>query len=153
MPQLREVLLLRHNVDCLQLAHDISSSQWSVKALPKVALLNGASRKLVGNHWFQGGARYAIDENLHRRSASMARAALLLNLNTEPIARRPWAMANHVMRWGGQVFRASDGKKLFVDTPDAAGTSAGLRAPPAQPQKKAERSSRWCCCCRRRRQK
>ena len=106
------ILFLRQNVDCLQLAHELSAKAWITTGSPKVAILNGASRKLVGNHWFQGGARYAIDENLHRRSSSMARAALLLNLNTEPKARKPLALANQVSRWGGQVFAASNGKLL-----------------------------------------
>eukprot|EP00419_Tripos_fusus_P062755 CAMPEP_0172907818 /NCGR_PEP_ID=MMETSP1075-20121228/179587_1 /TAXON_ID=2916 /ORGANISM="Ceratium fusus, Strain PA161109" /LENGTH=62 /DNA_ID=CAMNT_0013765497 /DNA_START=44 /DNA_END=228 /DNA_ORIENTATION=- len=55
----------------------------------KVGLLNGANRELIGNHWFEDGARFAIDENLHRRSASLARAALLLNMGTAARHRRP----------------------------------------------------------------
>ena len=112
-------------MDSLQLAHELSSGPL------KVAVLNGANRKLCGNHWFQswslkeasyntlhynkynvkqhnmkynlikniisyiiiyyngraGGARFAIDENLHRRSASLSRASLLLNFDTEPRLR------------------------------------------------------------------
>lgn len=145
IPQLKQVLLLRRNVDCLQLGHEISSAQWAVKGLPKVAVLNGASRKLVGNHWFQGGARNAIDENMHRRSASMARAAMLLNLRCEVVERRPLALVSHVVMWGGQVIRAADGAKVFVDKPASTST-------PILPPKKTSSSSgsSWCGCCKRR---
>lgn len=146
LPQLRTVLLLRRNVDSLQLAHDLSSALWQHVVLPKVAVLNGASRKLIGNHWFQSGARSAIDENLHRRSSSMARAALLLNLNTEPVSRRPLQLASHVARWGGELFRASDGKVLV---PDGAG---GLHGSGTRPRASSQQRGGFsgCCCSRRR---
>jgi len=83
-PGIRNVLQLRRNVDSLQLAQELASS---TKQTLKVGLLNGANRKLFGNHWFQSGARQAIDENLHRRSSSMARAALMLNFDTQPRPR------------------------------------------------------------------
>mmetsp|Transcript_18026 Transcript_18026/g.32716 ORF Transcript_18026/g.32716 Transcript_18026/m.32716 type:complete len:785 (-) Transcript_18026:44-2398(-) len=111
-PKLEDVLKLMLNADCLQLAHNLSCSQWQTKGTPKVGILNGANRKLLGNHWFQNGARSAIDENMHRRSSSMARSSLLLNMNTEPRYRRPGQLMAHVVRWGGQVISASDGKVL-----------------------------------------
>ncbi|CAK9104415.1 Protein HID1 [Durusdinium trenchii] len=79
-PELKEVLQLRRNVDSLQRCAQNDNK----KCARFVALLNGANRKLCGNHWFQSGARYAIDENLHRRSASLSRASLLVNFDTEP---------------------------------------------------------------------
>jgi hypothetical protein len=145
--KLKDVLLIRRNVDSLQLAHQISASQWQKTGTPKVAILNGACRKLVGNHWFQHGARFAIDENLHRRSASLARAALLLNLNTEPVARKPLHLASTVIRWGGQVFRASDGMPLFNDDPKASAKPATVK-PPARPQN----TGGSCFCCSRRKE-
>jgi len=90
-PTLMSVLQIRRNVDSLQLAHELATS--SVQNM-KVCILNGANRKLFGNHWFESGARTAIDENLHRRSASMARAALLLNFDTKPRLRNDNELCN-----------------------------------------------------------
>ena len=45
----------------------------------RVCLVNGANRKLLGNHWFGGGALSAIDENLHRRSWTLATSSYMLN--------------------------------------------------------------------------
>lgn len=151
-PQLGGVLKVLLNVDCLQLACSIACSQWE-KGPPKVGILNGANRKLIGNHWFQNGARSAIDENMHRRSPSMARSALLLNMNTEPRARKPFQLARHVVRWGGKVIDAQNGKLLAGPSPEAPSAS------PASPEvgSKAARtayeshddSGSCCCCCRR----
>merc|ERR1712008_407453 len=96
---LAQILRIRKNVDCLQLAHDLSAGASTMK----VGLLNGANRELCGNHWFGDGARFAIDENLHRRSASLARAALLLNLDTEARPRGPNQLADTVRLFGGIV--------------------------------------------------
>uniref|UniRef100_A0A7S4V065 Uncharacterized protein n=2 Tax=Alexandrium monilatum TaxID=311494 RepID=A0A7S4V065_9DINO len=100
---LSEVLRLRRNVDTLQLAHDLIGQDGGGERSLKVGILNGANRELVGNHWFEDGARFAIDENLHRRSASLARAALLLNFDTEPRRRRPMQLAENVRFFGGSV--------------------------------------------------
>jgi len=59
--------------ECLDLAHELA------KTSNNVALVNGANRRLIGNHWFADHARRAIDENLHRRSWKMAALAYLLN--------------------------------------------------------------------------
>merc|ERR1712196_517415 len=72
-----------------------------------VALLNGANKKLLGNHWFSHGARFAIDENLHRRSSSMATASLLLNGGAEPRHRAVHELHNTVRFLGGQVINVS----------------------------------------------
>ncbi|CAE7389655.1 Hid1 [Symbiodinium sp. CCMP2456] len=100
-PELKEILHLRRNVDSLQLAHELAKKSGSGKL--KVALLNGANRKLCGNHWFQSGARYAIDENLHRRSASLSRASLLVNFDTEPRPRRTTQLQETVKFFSGTV--------------------------------------------------
>jgi len=99
---LSSVLHFRRNVDALQLAHDLLRSDPEGRAL-KVGLLNGTNRELCGNHWFEDGARFAIDENLHRRSASLARASLLLNLDTAARLRRPKQLVETVRFFGGTV--------------------------------------------------
>jgi len=109
-PELKEILQLRRNVDSLQLAHELAK-KGSGKL--KVALLNGANRKLCGNHWFQSGARYAIDENLHRRSASLSRASLLVNFDTEPRPRRATQLQETVKFFSGTVVDLA--KKLEPD--------------------------------------
>jgi len=106
-PGLTDVLRLRRNVDTLQLAHDLLSQDSGTPPLDnerlRVAILNGANRELCGNHWFEDGARFAIDENLHRRSASLARASLLLNLDTQAKTRRPKQLADNVLFFEGKV--------------------------------------------------
>merc|ERR1712118_123096 len=59
--------------DCLDLAHDLACTS------PNVLLANGANRQLIGNHWFAGMAKRAIDENLHRRSWTLSATAYMLN--------------------------------------------------------------------------
>jgi len=108
-----DVLKLRQNVDSLHLAAtDLAPATKGGCGAPKVGILNGANRKLIGNHWFQTGARLAIDENFHRRSASMARAALLLNFDFEARARKPTQLQENVAWLGGQVISLPSGKTL-----------------------------------------
>merc|ERR1711869_74519 len=64
----------QRNADAL-----IRLAQELAKSSPNVVLVNGANRRLIGNHWFGDHARRAIDENLHRRSWKMAALAYLLN--------------------------------------------------------------------------
>merc|ERR1712072_992306 len=59
--------------DCLHLAHELALTS------PNVMLVNGANRQLIGNHWFAGQAKRAIDENLHRRSWMLSAHAYMLN--------------------------------------------------------------------------
>lgn len=99
-PELPSMLRLHRNQDLLQISHDLAEKCTSPL---KVAALNGANRKLFGNHWFADGASLAIDENLHRRSASMSRAALLLNQGVAPRERRPNELADTVKAMGGKV--------------------------------------------------
>ena len=73
-------------------------------------MLNGANRKLIGNHWFQSGARLAIDENIHRRSVSMSRISLLLNMGTEPSERRANELRGNLLWFGGHVVTPLSGR-------------------------------------------
>lgn len=98
-PGLTDVLLIRRNVDSLQLAHYLSLDRGPLK----VAVFNGANRRLLGNHWYTKGARNAIDENLHRRSSTMTRASLLLNMGTDSVDRRPGELASTLTWLGGKV--------------------------------------------------
>lgn len=102
-PRLRDLLQIHRNIDVLQVAINLSG-----QSSLKVAVLNGANRKLIGNHWFTDGASLAIDENLHRRSASMARIALLLNSGVAPRVREGDELADIVRILHGQVVSLSD---------------------------------------------
>eukprot|EP00930_Biecheleria_cincta_P073252 TRINITY_DN60564_c0_g1_i1.p1 TRINITY_DN60564_c0_g1~~TRINITY_DN60564_c0_g1_i1.p1 ORF type:complete len:834 (+),score=128.41 TRINITY_DN60564_c0_g1_i1:45-2546(+) len=68
-----------------------------------VALVNGANRNLIGNHWFADGARLAIDENLHRRSWTMSALAYVLNHGTQVQTCSSDTLAERVRRIGGRV--------------------------------------------------
>eukprot|EP00439_Symbiodinium_sp_Y106_P036237 s2851_g4.t1 len=93
-PSSVEILL---NADALTVAQQYANDRRTV------ALVNGANRRLIGNHWFSHGARMAIDENLHRRSWRMAATAYLLNGGAEVSRRHPNALAEAVKRLGGTV--------------------------------------------------
>merc|ERR1719487_1241305 len=84
------------------LAHELTVCHGR-PATMKVCLLNGANRKLIGNHWFSHGAKTAIDENFHRRSATMARVALLMNKGTMPLTREPTTLEQYVKDLKGQI--------------------------------------------------
>ncbi|CAJ1337008.1 unnamed protein product [Effrenium voratum] len=84
------------NADALATAH-ILAERGSC-----CALVNGANRRMVGNHWFSHGARMAIDENLHRRSWRMACTAYLLNDGAEAKPRDQHDLANMVLKLGGK---------------------------------------------------
>jgi hypothetical protein len=99
-PRLKSLLKFRQNVCALQLSQELAVSAGNPL---KVAMLNGANRKLIGNHWFQSGARLAIDENIHRRSVSMSRVSLLLNMGTEPSERRVNELRGNLQWFGGHV--------------------------------------------------
>eukprot|EP00434_Breviolum_minutum_P022648 symbB.v1.2.019985.t1/scaffold1654.1/size107508/10 len=154
-PELKEVLHLRRNVDALQLAHELGTS---AKPL-KVALLNGANRKLCG-------ARYAIDENLHRRSvtafdvgvcrscgyeartkASLSRASLLVNFDTEPRARKPTQLEENVRFFGGSIVDLTR-----INNKDSNAKIADVKhvkvqdSIPATPAKEKPKKS-YCLCC------
>merc|ERR1712039_479810 len=85
--------------DALQLAHELA------KTSQKVLLLNGANRKLLGNHWFGPRAKFAIDENLHRRSWNMSALSYILNGfdGTEKVDRAPDELQKNVSKAGGRV--------------------------------------------------
>lgn len=115
-PGLDKVLLIHRNVDSLSLAHNLAMEDKDLK----VGLLNGANRKLIGNHWFQGGARFAIDENLHRRSASLVRVGLLCNMDTEARSREPNQLQGTIQWLGGSVMKVATGETVPVKQPTAA---------------------------------
>mmetsp|Transcript_13523 Transcript_13523/g.36495 ORF Transcript_13523/g.36495 Transcript_13523/m.36495 type:complete len:521 (-) Transcript_13523:67-1629(-) len=155
-PLFMEVLKLHLNVDSLQFAHNLATQHGAEKVL-KVGVLNGANKKLIGNHWFQDGARFAIDENLHRRSASMARTSLLLNFDVEPRPRHAEQLIQNLAWLGGRVLRIGE----VVDVPSkmvpaenghietAWNGNADVAAKPSKPQGQGG-AGRSGGCCRRR---
>jgi hypothetical protein len=87
--------------EAMQLASELASSS------QHVALLNGANRKLLGNHWFGGDARRAIDENLHRRSWRMSAVSYMVNNHGGHDAKRraPDELLQNVEWLGGRVHK------------------------------------------------
>ena len=70
--------------DALGIAHELASSSPPINVVGGqmecgVMLVNGASRTALGNKWYTQGALQAIDENLHRRSWTMAATSFVLN--------------------------------------------------------------------------
>mmetsp|Transcript_140284 Transcript_140284/g.364603 ORF Transcript_140284/g.364603 Transcript_140284/m.364603 type:complete len:526 (-) Transcript_140284:95-1672(-) len=99
MEELRKRLTVWPSADALQVAHVLAQA-----SPEKVVLVNGANRRLIGNHWFEGKAKWAIDENLHRRSWTMSAIAYVLNgYDGQDRARSPQELQNNVLRLGGQV--------------------------------------------------
>jgi len=71
-----------------------------------VLLVNGANRRLIGNHWFAGRARAAMDENLHRRSWRLAALSYVLNGHggeQDTPRRHRDTLAERVRQLGGTV--------------------------------------------------
>jgi len=146
-PGVADILKFRRNADCLQLAHKLASEAGPLK----VGILNGANRKLIGNHWFQKGARHAIDENLHRRSASLTRAALLINMGTEPVVRRSGELAANLSWLGGKAESLSGNKPALPSTPVP--NTAGAKAAPSPTKASGGDTGGVCGCCKKRAQK
>jgi len=105
--------------DCLHLAHELAtcgdSSYGLLKPSPNVVLVNGANRKLIGNHWFANSAMRAIDENLHRRSWRMAAMAYLINSfsdfnDDQQVTRGPEELEQRTCELGGKVQYLKPGK-------------------------------------------
>jgi len=96
---LRKRLTIYPEGDCLHLAQILAGSS------DNVMLVNGANRVLIGNHWFAGQARFAIDENLHRRSWRMSSLAYVLNgfNGKEPAGRGPDDLVRNAQWVGGQI--------------------------------------------------
>jgi cell division protein FtsB len=88
------------NVDATTLAQKLAKE----KGFLSVSLANGANRNLIGNRWFQEGAKVAIDENLHRRSADLAAAAKDLNDGFEYRDRAPGELIKRVKALGGSSY-------------------------------------------------
>jgi len=106
-PALANSLQFHRNVDALELASKLATSDTQDQSadVRPVVLLNGANKKLLGNHWFSHGARNAIDENLHRRSAPLAMGSLILNGGTKPYSRCRGELAETTRFFGGQVVK------------------------------------------------
>eukprot|EP00747_Dinoflagellata_sp_TGD_P138363 gnl/TRDRNA2_/TRDRNA2_175781_c1_seq12.p1 gnl/TRDRNA2_/TRDRNA2_175781_c1~~gnl/TRDRNA2_/TRDRNA2_175781_c1_seq12.p1 ORF type:complete len:324 (+),score=39.85 gnl/TRDRNA2_/TRDRNA2_175781_c1_seq12:283-1254(+) len=88
--------------DAFHLAHNLAAT------CDKVALVNGANRNLLGNHWFNGMAKQAIDENLHRRSWTMSALSYALNGygNTKGNHnRQPDQLQKAVLAMSGKVYK------------------------------------------------
>jgi len=86
--------------DALNVASDLAVES------DRVLLINGANRRLIGNHWFASKARAAIDENLHRRSWRLAALSYMLNEydGEQSIPRRHRdTLAERVRQLGGTV--------------------------------------------------
>eukprot|EP00929_Paragymnodinium_shiwhaense_P034991 TRINITY_DN18978_c0_g1_i2.p1 TRINITY_DN18978_c0_g1~~TRINITY_DN18978_c0_g1_i2.p1 ORF type:complete len:571 (-),score=128.99 TRINITY_DN18978_c0_g1_i2:240-1871(-) len=96
---LRDRITIWPEGDCLQLAHELALES------PNVMLVNGANRQLMGNHWFMGRAKMAIDENLHRRSWRLAALSYVLNGfdGTDRTDRRPDELRKNVEHCHGRV--------------------------------------------------
>lgn len=103
---LRNRLQIWADGDSLQIAHDLSARQAATSAITDVLLVNGANRSLLGNHWFTGGAKRAIDENLHRRSWTLSASAYLLNKYLDGRDRKPFRpedLPSQIKKLGGRV--------------------------------------------------
>merc|ERR1740121_1455074 len=98
-PALKQRITIVPEGDCLQLAHDLAFKS------ENVVMVNGANRTLLGNHWFDRWAKFAIDENLHRRSWRMAATSYLLNGydGHEPGGRGPDDLQRRVEWMGGRI--------------------------------------------------
>jgi len=85
---------------------DVASALATTLRSDKVLVVNGANRQLIGNHWFAGRAKMAIDENLHRRSWRLSAIAYLLNeydSEQDVPQKAPDTLAKRVKELGGAV--------------------------------------------------
>ena len=96
-PSLKQQVTVYVNHDATQVAQLLADKHGSFS----VSLANGANRKLIGNHWFGGGARVAIDENIHRRSRLASLMAILVNDGSATCARTPGELAKRIIALGG----------------------------------------------------
>jgi hypothetical protein len=87
------------NVDATDLAQRLANKY---RVPYKVSMANGANRNLIGNRWFDGECRTAIDENAHRRAVLAAFIALLLNCGIEYTKRNPEDLGLRVEQFGGK---------------------------------------------------
>lgn len=97
------------NTDAAALAQHLANTSATALA---VSLTNGANRSLIGNHWFVDGANTAIDENLHRRSLSLALMAFLANGVKVRNAGKTWDSRIRTSEWiqslGGKHYHVDD---------------------------------------------
>lgn len=97
--QVKNQVTVHINQDATALAQGLANTYGG----NEVSLTNGANRKLIGNHWFDDGARTAIDENIHRRSPISSAIALMLNQDVEPKKRKKDELETTIRKFGGQI--------------------------------------------------
>eukprot|EP00927_Polykrikos_kofoidii_P083376 TRINITY_DN8517_c0_g2_i1.p1 TRINITY_DN8517_c0_g2~~TRINITY_DN8517_c0_g2_i1.p1 ORF type:complete len:552 (+),score=97.46 TRINITY_DN8517_c0_g2_i1:70-1656(+) len=104
----RSRLSIWADADSMQVSTDLAAKS------RYVMLVNGANRRLLGNHWFAGRATMAIDENLHRRSWRMSALAYLLNGfdGQEPAGRPPNQLEQAVLAIRGRVCDLHEGGRV-----------------------------------------
>lgn len=138
-PILKSHVKFYRNVDALALAHRLASEapNYGDNEIRRVMLLNGANRKLLGNHWFLQGAQTAIDENLHRRSAAMCLGSLLLNGGTVPCPRSRLELAETVRNLGGKVFHLRH-PRFSDDAATSAASQVQSRATATSPRSQSK---------------
>eukprot|EP00927_Polykrikos_kofoidii_P035630 TRINITY_DN30184_c0_g1_i1.p1 TRINITY_DN30184_c0_g1~~TRINITY_DN30184_c0_g1_i1.p1 ORF type:complete len:1013 (-),score=188.80 TRINITY_DN30184_c0_g1_i1:456-3494(-) len=140
-PELASRVKFYRNVDSFGVASRLSNKQQLMTThradeVRRVVLLNGANRKLLGNHWFANGARTAIDENLHRRSTVMSLGSLLLNGGATITLRMPGELAKKVGTFGGRILNTSskpyrgEGPTMLTNTEQIGGKSDDATAQP-----------------------
>lgn len=98
----QQQVIIYPGADSLQLANDLAAGSGAVM------LLNGSNRTLIGNHWFNDGAKQAIDENLHRRSWTLSAASYLMNgygVKVPKTGRRPRELRENIENvMGGSTY-------------------------------------------------
>lgn len=101
-PEVQGKVNLHINEDATDVAQNLANGPDK----PVVSLTNGANRKLIGNHWFEDGAKVAIDENIHRRSSLAATIAVLLSV----VSKREDLVDESIVRTLGWVVGDFGGK-------------------------------------------
>eukprot|EP00928_Gymnodinium_smaydae_P040493 TRINITY_DN27458_c0_g1_i1.p1 TRINITY_DN27458_c0_g1~~TRINITY_DN27458_c0_g1_i1.p1 ORF type:complete len:557 (+),score=76.72 TRINITY_DN27458_c0_g1_i1:174-1844(+) len=98
MAALKDRLIVWPDADSMQIAQGLAAAGGTAM------LVNGANRKKIGNHWYQGGARQAIDENLHRRSWTMSAISYYVNSGFKDTSQRGANdLPSRVAELGGRV--------------------------------------------------
>lgn len=126
---MRAQVVLHPDGESMHLGHELAAQG------SNVAVLNGANRQLLGNHWFSTGARRAIDENLHRRSVSLAAISYLLNdfdsSKMRPLPQRRGSdLAKRVQQLGGKVVPLRVCPGMITPAEAASSHSQNPTAPP-----------------------
>lgn len=82
----KENLVFCPETDAFVKAQELADAMDGVDIMAHISVMNAADSAILGNHWFNGlkapgqmHANFAIDENGHRRSSSMAFFTYLIN--------------------------------------------------------------------------